>query len=104
MADDYDPNDPNDRDGTGEGFASEPIEHGPPPMGDEPEIGQSFVWMKAEPGKWGEQIEAIVDVLGPASYEHEKPVTWDVEYRGGFGEMASQCEIKREGDRWVRAD
>lgn len=93
MVDDYDPNDPNDRDGTGEGFASEPIEHGPPPMGDEPQIGQSFVWMKAEAGKWGELIESITDVIGPGGMAGE----FLVAYRDGH------TMIHREGNRWVRA-
>lgn len=63
-----------------------------------PTVGEVFVWMAAEPGKWGEQLETITEVQeeGPPGY-------WLVQYNDGWEYMHSVVTRDVRG-RWVRAD
>lgn len=83
-------------------------------IGEQPRIGESFVWMRAEPGKWGEQVEQIVDVIGPAKRNDDgDPIEWVVVWNDWTGDAIvpradaraekRETVVKREGDRWVRA-
>lgn len=63
-----------------------------------PTVGEVFVWMAEEPGKWGEQIETISDVR-----EEGPPGCWLVQYWDGYSDGYTLVKRDARG-RWVRAD
>jgi hypothetical protein len=79
------------------------IEHGPPAMGDEPQVGQQFIVEGNPEENIGEQAIQITRIVSGLKDDPLLGRLWLVEYIDTQNGETGSTTICRQGDRWVFA-